>query len=84
VAWIYVIIAGLLEIAWAVGLKASERFTRPGITALTLTGAILSFFYLALGMRSQPIPPTGPTYRLPDQSFVRQCMHDKGYEFVRK
>jgi quaternary ammonium compound-resistance protein SugE len=44
VAWIYVIIAGLLEIAWTVGLKASEGFTRPGITALTLTGAILSFF----------------------------------------
>jgi|SRR5437660_686055 len=54
-AWIYVIIAGLLEVAWTVGLKTSEGFTRPGISVLTLAGVILSFILLALGMRTLPM-----------------------------
>jgi quaternary ammonium compound-resistance protein SugE len=54
-AWIYLIIAGLLEVAWAVGLKQSNGFTRPGPIAVVLLAAPLSFYLLALGMRGLPV-----------------------------
>ena len=54
-AWIWVCAAGLLEIAWAVGLKLSDGFRRPGVSALTVTGMILSFVLLSRGMRELPV-----------------------------
>jgi quaternary ammonium compound-resistance protein SugE len=54
-AWVYLIVAGLLEVAWAVGLKQSQGFTRPGPIAVVLTAAPLSFYLLALGMKSMPV-----------------------------
>lgn len=53
--WLHLIIAGLLEVAWAVGLKQTDGWTRlwPGvITALLM---IASFFFLSLALRSLPI-----------------------------
>lgn len=54
-AWLYVIAAGLLEVAWALGLKASDGFSRPLISALTVAGMILSFILLAQGMKALPV-----------------------------
>jgi quaternary ammonium compound-resistance protein SugE len=54
-AWVYVILAGIIEVAWAVGLKASAGFTRPGISALTILGMLASFLLLAQGMKSLPV-----------------------------
>ncbi|MGH7130728.1 MAG: DMT family transporter [Phycisphaerales bacterium] len=54
-AWVYLVAAGLLEIAWALGLKMSNGFTRPGITAATIVLMILSFALLSLAMRSLPL-----------------------------
>ena len=54
-AWIYITIAGLLEVAWAVGLKYSDGFTRLGPTIFTVIGMILSFAVLAQGVRTIPI-----------------------------
>lgn len=54
-AWLYIIIAGFLEVAWALGLKASDGFSRPYITALTIIGMILSFIFLSQGMKSLPV-----------------------------
>jgi quaternary ammonium compound-resistance protein SugE len=41
-AWVWVGLAGLLEVAWAVGLKLSDGFRRPGVSALTVAGMILA------------------------------------------
>lgn len=54
-AWIYVVIAGLLEVGWAIGLKMSDGFTRPWISVATVAGMILSFVILAQGMKTLPV-----------------------------
>ncbi len=54
-AWLYLFIAGLLEIAWAVGLKLSDGFKKPLPGALTAVGMILSFYFLALALRTLPL-----------------------------
>jgi quaternary ammonium compound-resistance protein SugE len=54
-AWIWLGLAGLLEIAWALGLKYTEGFTRPLPTLLTLTGAWASFYLLSLALKQIPI-----------------------------
>ncbi|NNU78849.1 multidrug efflux SMR transporter [Halovulum dunhuangense] len=54
-AWIAVLLAGLLEIVWASSMKLSEGFTRPGPTIVTLVTMAASFFLLAWAMRSLPL-----------------------------
>lgn len=54
-AWVYLFFAGLLEVAWAVGLKASDGFSRPWITALTITAIIASLGLLGLAVRTLPV-----------------------------
>lgn len=41
-AWLLLVLAGLLEIAWVIGLKFTDGFTRPLPTALTLVSMIAS------------------------------------------
>ena len=53
--WALLSIAGLLEVAWALGLKYSDGFTKPWPSALTLIGATASFFILAQAMKSLPV-----------------------------
>jgi quaternary ammonium compound-resistance protein SugE len=53
--WILLIIAGLLEVGWAIGLKYSEGFTRLWPSLFTLVTMALSFFLLAVAMRSLPV-----------------------------
>ncbi len=54
-AWLYLFLAGLFEIAWAFGLKASDGFTRPWPTTLTLLCMGASFWLLAEAMKSLPL-----------------------------
>lgn len=49
------LLAGLLEVAWAVGLKASDGFRRPWISVVTVAGMLLSFAFLSQGMRHLPV-----------------------------
>lgn len=51
----WVLCAGLLEVAWAVGLKLSDGFRRPMVTLWTVLGMLLSFVFLSQGMRSLPV-----------------------------
>jgi quaternary ammonium compound-resistance protein SugE len=53
-AWLFVLVAGLFEVAWAVGLKQTEGFTRLWPSVLTLVGMAISFVLLALAMRTLP------------------------------
>lgn len=54
-AWLYLIIAGLLEIAWAFAMKLSHGFTYPVPTVLMVVTMIGSFAFLALAMRALPL-----------------------------
>ena len=54
-AWLWLVFAGLLEVAWAIGLKASNGFRRPGVSALTVLGMIASFYGLAQALRVLPV-----------------------------
>lgn len=54
-AWFYVLIAGLFEIVWAIGLKYTEGFTRLTPSAITIAGMIISFVFLAQATKVLPI-----------------------------
>lgn len=61
-AWIYLIVAGGLEIGWAVTLKASDGFSRPLPAVLGITMAALSLFLLSLALRSMPASLAYPVW----------------------
>jgi quaternary ammonium compound-resistance protein SugE len=54
-AWIWLVVAGMLEIVWAVGLKYTEGFTRLTPSAVTLAAMAASVYFLALAVRTIPI-----------------------------
>lgn len=54
-AWTYLLIAGLLEIVWAVGLKYTVGFTRLWPSTVTLAAMLGSIWFLALALRAIPI-----------------------------
>lgn len=54
-AWIYLLIAGALEVGWAVGLKYSEGFTKLAPSVLTVVGMVASGFFLALAVQKIPL-----------------------------
>ena len=53
-AWVALLLAGLLEIAWALGLKYSVGFTRFWPSAATFAAVALSFGLLGLSLKSVP------------------------------
>ena len=54
-AWIYLFIAGLFEIGWAVGLKYTDGFTKLWPSVITIIGMILSFYFLSSAVKTIPI-----------------------------
>jgi quaternary ammonium compound-resistance protein SugE len=54
-AWIILLLAGLLEVGWAVGLKISDGLTRPLPAALTVATMIASMGLLAIAVRTLPL-----------------------------
>jgi len=54
-AWVLVVIAGLLETGWAVGLKYTDGFTKPIPSVLTIAGIICSMLLLSIAARTLPI-----------------------------
>ncbi len=54
-AWILLIVAGGLEVVWAVGLKYTQGFTRPLPSAITIGAMGLSMFLLARALRTIPV-----------------------------
>ncbi len=54
-AWGMLLLAGLLEIGWAVGLKYTDGFTRPLPTALTVVSMVASVALLGLAVRTLPL-----------------------------
>ena len=54
-AWMILVVAGLLEVGWAVGLKYTEGFTRLWPTVGTVGAMVLSVGLLGLAMRTLPV-----------------------------
>jgi len=54
-AWILIVIAGLLECGWAIGLKYTEGFTRPIPSVLTILAIVISMILLSWAARTLPI-----------------------------
>jgi len=54
-SWVYLFIAGLFEIGWAIGLKYTEGFTKLWPSVVTIVGMILSFYFLSVAVKSIPI-----------------------------
>ena len=53
--WIYLLIAGLFEISWAIGLKLSHGFSQAIPSILTIIGMIASFYFLSLALKNLPL-----------------------------
>lgn len=53
--WIYLILAGLLEIVWAIGLKYTEGFTKLVPSLITGVALVASMLFLALALRTVPV-----------------------------
>ena len=53
--WLILIVAGLLEVVWAVGLKYTDGFTKPLPSVITIAAMAASFYCLSLAMRSLPL-----------------------------
>jgi len=53
--WVYLVIAGIFEVGWAIGLKYSQGFTKTMPSILTLIGMVASFYFLSLSIKNLPI-----------------------------
>ncbi len=54
-AWVYLVIAGLFEMGWAIGLKYTEGFTKLVPTTLTVLAMVISVALLGLALRDLPV-----------------------------
>jgi quaternary ammonium compound-resistance protein SugE len=54
-AWTFLVIAGLLEVVWAIGMKYSEGFTRLAPSIVTIVAAGFSFWLLAIAVKILPV-----------------------------
>ncbi len=54
-AWVYLFIAGVLEVVWAYAMKLSDGFTRPWAAGVTIAAMLGSVGLLALAMRTLPL-----------------------------
>jgi quaternary ammonium compound-resistance protein SugE len=54
-AWTLLVVAGLLETVWAVGLKYSQGFTKPLSSTITVIAMVLSMYLLAVALKTLPV-----------------------------
>ena len=54
-SWIYILVAAVFEISWAIGLKYSEGFTQIKASIFTVITMVLSYVFLALGVKHIPV-----------------------------
>lgn len=54
-AWILLVLAGLFEVGWAIGLKYTEGFTRIGPSVFTIASMVVSVLLLGLALKTLPV-----------------------------
>lgn len=59
--WTLLILAGMLEVVWAIGLKYADGFTKPLQTLITISAMAASFYALSIAIRT---PPLGTAYAI--------------------
>lgn len=68
-SWIYLFIAGIFEIVWAVALKYADGFSNWFYSAVTIIGMVASVYFLAVAMRTIPL---GTAYAIDRYSVVSE------------
>jgi quaternary ammonium compound-resistance protein SugE len=53
--WIYIFIAGIFEVSWAIGLKYSEGWTKTIPNIFTVVTMLLSLYFLSKGLKVIPV-----------------------------
>lgn len=53
--WVILVIAGVLEVVWAIGLKYTEGFTRLWPSVITISAMVASLLLLSIAMRTLPV-----------------------------
>ena len=53
--WLVLVLAGLFEIGWAIGLKYTDGFTRLVPSVITIVGMVASVWFLALALKTIPV-----------------------------
>lgn len=53
--WVYLLLAALFEVGWAIGLKFSQGFTKLGASIWTIVAMVISFTLLAIAVRTIPV-----------------------------
>lgn len=54
-AWVILVVAGLFEVGWAIGLKYTDGFSRPWPTVGTIAAMIISLRLLGIAMKTLPV-----------------------------
>ncbi|NNU84131.1 quaternary ammonium compound efflux SMR transporter SugE [Geobacillus sp. BMUD] len=54
-AWIYLVVAGVFEVVWAIALKYTAGFTRLWPSVVTVLGMVASFYFLSMATKTLPI-----------------------------
>ncbi|MGR4850184.1 DMT family transporter [Streptomyces sp. LARHCF252] len=54
-AWVLLVVAGLLEVGWSIGMKYTDGFTRPIPSVLTGAGIVVSMLLLSQAAKTLPI-----------------------------
>ncbi|RLP27623.1 quaternary ammonium compound efflux SMR transporter SugE [Mesorhizobium sp. YM1C-6-2] len=54
-SWVYLFVAGLFEVGWAIGLKYTDGFTRLVPTVLTAASMVISLFLLGIALKTLPV-----------------------------
>jgi quaternary ammonium compound-resistance protein SugE len=60
--WVLLVVAGLLEVVWALSMKLSHGFTRPGPSLVTLIAMLASVWLLSISMKSLPLGTAYPVW----------------------
>jgi len=55
IAWVYLIVAGLFEAVWAIGLKYAQGFTKLWPSVITIVAMGISDYFLALAVKNLPV-----------------------------
>jgi quaternary ammonium compound-resistance protein SugE len=54
-AWVYLTVAGILEVVWASSMKQSDSFTKLWPSIITITAMVISFWLLSVAMKALPL-----------------------------
>lgn len=85
-AWFYLVIAGLFEIGWAIGLKYTKGFTKFWPTVGTVVAMLASFIFLSVALKTLPI---GTAYAVwtgigaAGTAILGMCLFGESHDWLR-